>query len=141
MSKRFKEKFDEYELIFTPILLIFSILVIYFYLPQVLYLDNYLEIFLIPSTLGNVFGIILTFLLDKYWKKVDNKSITNFIRLPTLILILFASVSVLLVQYDAYLAFSLLGIGLGSLLSLICITSILTYYRSYYVPKKASKIK
>ena len=136
MDSSFKKKFDEYELLFTPVLLIISVILIYTFIPQFIYLENYFIIFIIPSFLGNFLGVILTFVLDKYWKKVSSDSIADFIRLPTLILILFASLNVLLMQYDAYLSFTLLGVGIGALSSLVCATSLLTYYRSYYLPRK-----
>lgn len=134
-SKTFKEKFDEYELLFTPLLLFISILMIYFFIPQFIFIENYITIFIFPSLLGNVLGAFITYILDKYWKRVNQKSIAEFIRLPTLILILFASLSTFFVQSNPMLSFSFLGIGLGALLSLITTTSLVTYYRSFYSRK------
>ena len=128
----FKDKFEKYELIFTPVILIILVVMIYYWLPVLVPISNYNEIFFLPSILGIIFGIVFTFLLDKYWKHIEKETTMDFLRLPTLVLILVASLSTLLVTYDPTLSFSILGFGLGALMSLICVTSFLTFYRSYY---------
>ena len=134
-----KQKFDEYELLFTPILLIISILLIYYFIPQILYIENYIELFIVPTILGIILGVVFSYFLDKYWKRIDVDTISSFIRLPTLILILFSALSTLLITTDPFLAFSCLGVGLGALLSVICFTSLVTYYRSYN-KKKVTRV-
>lgn len=132
MVSTLKEKFEQYELLFTPLLLILIIGLIYYMIPQVSIIPNYFDYFLLPSLLGNITGIMATFLLDHYWKVISMETISDFIRMPTLILILFSSISTLLIIDYPYVSFSMLGFGLGAMFTVVCVTSLLCYYRSYY---------
>ena len=134
----FKEKFDKYELIFTPVLLIFSILVINWTIPQVVPIDNFFDIFMIPSLVGNIIGLLVSILMDKYWKRINNETISSFIRLPTLILIVIAGIASLLISSNPLLALSFIGLGIGALVAVVCFASFLTYFRSYYILGKTN---
>lgn len=135
MESSFKEKFDKYELLVTPLLLLVVLVLVIIYMPQLAPVENLNQIFLIPLLVGIVSGVIVTYVLDRYWKKVNNKNIQQFLTLPSLVLILLSAVATLLVTYDINLSFLLIGIGLGNMITLISVTSIVVYIRTYTTKK------
>ena len=80
MESSLKEKFDKYELLITPVLLILILLLVIIFIPQIAPIDNFFQIFLIPLIIGILSGLFFTYLLDKYWKKVDSKNISKFLQ-------------------------------------------------------------
>ena len=135
MESSLKEKFDKYELLITPLLLVLILLLTIIFIPQIAPIDNLFQIFLIPLLIGILSGLLFTYLLDKYWKKVDNKNISKFLTLPTLVLILISSLATLIVSYDVNISFLLIGFGLGNMISLISVTSVVVYIRTYTTKK------
>ena len=131
MESSFKEKFDKYELLVTPLLLFIVLVLSILYIPQVAPVENFMQIFLLPLLIGTLTGLLILYLLDKYWKKVDSKNIQGFLTLPSLVLILVSAVATLVVTYDPNISFVLIGFGLGNMVSLISVTSILVYIRTY----------
>ena len=132
----FKDKFDKYELLFTPALLLLTILVIMWVLPQMIPFDNFWEVFVNPNLIGITLGLYISYMMDEYWKKISMKTISSFIRLPTLGLILLSALATFVIPSDPYLALIIINLGLGALLSVVCFASFVTYYRSYYLTKK-----
>ncbi len=135
MESTFKEKFDKYELLVTPLLLILLLILVIVYIPQIAPVKNFVQIFLVPLLLGILTGVIITYLLDKYWKQVNAKNIQQFLTLPTLVLILLSALATLVVTYNIDLSFMLIGFGLGNMVSLISLTSIVVYVRTYTTKK------
>jgi len=135
MEPTFKEQFDKYELLVTPFLLILVLVLTIVFLPQIAPVENFTLIFLLPLLVGIVSGIVIMVGLDKYWKKVDSKNIQKFLTLPTLVLILISALATLMVTYDLNISFLLIGFGLGNMISLISVTSVVVYIRTYTTKK------
>lgn len=133
----FKEKFDKYELIFTPFIMMLVLISTLIILPQLILIDNFGLIFEIPLIIGIITGIFVAYLLDKIWKKVSASNISDFLKMPTLVLLLIAAVGTLMASYNIVIYFSIIGFGLGNMFSFITISSLTVYYRTYY--KKGSK--
>ena len=132
MELSFKEKFEKYELLMTPFFLMIILLIFYVYIPQIFPINNFNELFVVPSIIGNIIGLIITFLLDNKWRKVNLNTILDFLRVPTLILVLLACIATLLISTDPYTSFTILGLGLGAMFTIICYSSLLTYYRAFF---------
>jgi hypothetical protein len=133
MKSTFKEKFDKYELLITPLLLILVLLLIIYFMPQIVVIENFSIIFVLPFLVGMIFGLILYYLLDKYWKKVSFSNVSEFLKMPTLLLILLSAIATLFVTYDYNISFFLIGIGLGTMFTLISTTSLIVYFRTYMI--------
>ena len=136
MKSSFKENFDKYELLLTPFFLIVVLLIVIIYMPQLVPIDNFNELFAVPLVLGCLSGAIIGHLLDTYWKKASFTNIGDFLKLPTLVLILLSSFATLLVTYDVILSFVIIGFGLGNMFTLISITSLVVFYRTFYKTKE-----
>lgn len=133
MKSTLKQNFDKYELLVTPLLLVLLLIIIVIYIPQLVIINNIDQVFLFPLVLGIFSGIIINILMDKYWKKVSQENISSFLTLPTLLLILLSAIASLIATYDVYISFLLLGFGLGNMFSIISLTSIVVYYRTYLI--------
>lgn len=131
MKSTFKENFDKYELLLTPFFLLLVFLIIIIYMPQLVPVNNFDQLFLFPMLIGCCSGIIVMYILDKYWKKVSFNNISDFLKTPTLVLIILSSISTLIVTINVFFSLSIIGFGLGNMLSLISITSIIVYYRTF----------
>ena len=83
MKSTFKENFDKYELLLTPLFLIIIFVIIIIFMPQLIPIQNFDRVFLIPLVTGFIFGLIFTYFLDKYWKKVSFTNISEFLKIPT----------------------------------------------------------
>ena len=137
MKSTFKEAFDKYELLFTPFLMLVVLLAILIFMPQLVVLENFDQIFILPLVIGMLTGFIFAYLLDKYWKQVSAQNITEFLKLPTLVLILISAIGTLFATTDINLYFVIIGFGLGNMFTFITVTSFTVYYRTYL--KKTSE--
>lgn len=127
-------QFEKYELLVTPLLLVMVVIFIYFGgIIQSIVGESFIELFLLPSLVGNTIGFLITLLLDFYWKKIDPSTIGKFLRLPTLVLILIALLASLLVNIDINISLAVISLGLGSMFSTIIFSSLLAYYREFIV--------
>lgn len=132
MKSTLKQNFDKYELLVTPVLLILLLILIIIYIPQLVIIENLNQVFLLPLALGIVSGIIINVLMDKYWKKVSQENISSFLTMPALLLILLSAIASVIATYDVYASFLLLGFGLGNMSSIISLTSLIVYFRTYF---------
>ena len=127
-------QFEKYELLVTPLLLVIIVIFIYFGgIIQSIVGESFIELFLLPSLVGNTIGFLITLLLDFYWKKIDPSTIGKFLRVPTLVLILIALLASLLVNIDINISLAVISLGLGSMFSTIIFSSLLAYYREFIV--------
>ena len=133
MKSTFKENFDKYELLLTPFFLLLVFLIIIIYMPQLVPVNNFDQLFLFPMLIGCCSGIIVMYILDNYWKQVSFTNISDFLKTPTLILILLSSIATLTVTVNVFLSLSIIGFGLGNMLTLISLTSIVVYYRTFLI--------
>ena len=69
-------------------------------LPQLILIDNFGLIFEIPLIIGIITGIFVAYLLDKIWKKVSASNISDFLKMPTLVLLLIAAEGTLMASYN-----------------------------------------
>lgn len=136
MKPTFKESFDKYELLLTPLFLILIFILIITFMPQIVPLENFDQIFLFPLIIGFIFGILVSYLLDTFWKKVSFSNISDFLKIPTIVLIILSSLATLIVTYDVFMTLAIIGFGLGSMVSIISLTSLVVYYRTYLNIKK-----
>jgi hypothetical protein len=137
-----KEKFDKYELIITPLLLL--IIEIILYLSGIIenFLgDRFFDLFLVPSLIGNILGILITFLLDKFWQGIEQSKMMDFLRLPSFVLIFMALIASLMINYNIDLSMMIIGIGLGSMIAIIAISSLIAFYREYIRFNSNEKIR
>lgn len=131
MKSAFKETFDKYELIFTPLLMILVLMTIILFMPQLVVVENFDLIFTLPLVIGMLTGILFAYLLDRFWKQVSAQNIGDFLKMPTLILILLSALATLIASYNITVYFVVIGFGLGNMFTFISIASLTVYYRTY----------
>ena len=131
MKSSLKESFDKYELIFTPLVMVLVLLMIIMFMPQLVVLENFDQIFTYPLVLGMITGVLFAYLLDRYWKQVSAKNIGDFLKWPTLILILLSALATLVATYNIDEYFVVIGFGLGNMFTFITLASLTVYYRTY----------
>ena len=131
MKSSLKESFDKYELIFTPLVMVLVLLMIIMFMPQLVVLENFDQIFTYPLVLGMITGVLFAYLLDRYWNQVSAKNIGDFLKWPTLILILLSALATLVATYNIDEYFVVIGFGLGNMFTFITLASLTVYYRTY----------
>ncbi|MFW9928370.1 MAG: hypothetical protein ACFFD1_03175 [Candidatus Thorarchaeota archaeon] len=127
----FKERFEKYELVFTPFLFLLALIVLVFFSQNIIGPDKTQEYFIIPFIVGLPLGIIGFILLEKFFRPVNQKNISLFLRIPTYFLILVAIIALFLSNYDVFGSIFILMVGMGTMTALIIIASLITYYREY----------
>ena len=137
-----KDSYEKWELIFTPFVLIFALIALILISRSILDLVDFENYFLYPLFAGLLIGVGIFLLLDYYWLKVVKETIGKFLRLPTYLLILLAMFGIILINMG-FLSVSLiiLMMGLGIMFILIIITSIMAFYRSYYMLHRPASLK
>ncbi|OLS22924.1 MAG: hypothetical protein HeimC3_28680 [Candidatus Heimdallarchaeota archaeon LC_3] len=134
----FKEKFDKWELLATPIITFVVLILILTFSQGFLGSDESLNLFIFPLIIGLVIGIVGFSMLEKLWIQVNQETMSKFLRLPTFVLGIIAVLAVMLSNFDIISineSLILLMIGMGIVVGIINIASIITFYRVYY--KKA----
>jgi hypothetical protein len=76
--------------------------------------------------------------MERFWLKVNNKTMSKFLRIPTYILGIIAILSIVITNYDLLSSLFILMTGMGAMASIINVASLITFYREYYKVKKPS---
>ena len=135
MKSSLKENFDKYELLVTPLLMILVLISIIILMPQLVAVESFYQIFVFPLCLGMITGIVFAYVLDRYWKRVTAKNVGDFLKMPTLVLILISAIATLIATYNIDVYFVIIGFGLGNMFTFITLTSLTVYYRTYLQKK------
>lgn len=95
--------------------------------------EAFFNLFIVPSLIGNIVGILFTISYDVYFSKVKIKpeNIGLFLRLPTLILLLIAFIALILINIELTFSLFIIGFGLGNMTAIIAISSLIAYYHGY----------
>lgn len=131
----FKEKFDKWELIATPIIGFIAVLLIFVFSQGFLGSDETISLFILPIIIGIFIGIMGFYLQEKFWIQVNQENMSRFLRLPTFSLGIIAILALMLSNLKLVSindSLILLMIGMGAMVGIINMASIITFYRVYY---------
>ena len=135
----FKVSFEKWELIITPMILIFALIILVLLSESILTNTDFEFFFLYPLFTGLCTGVIVFLLLDHFWLTVVKETTGKFLRLPTYILIILAIIGIILINMGFFsISLIILMIGVGIMFTLIIITSIIAFYRSYYISNRST---